>query len=324
MKNKFKLLFVALTTSLFLSVGFSQQVQAANQSRTQIKTYLIDYTNQSYPGPTQNYYYDNGAADMTGFTKIKSGQALFLPDSQGRSGTAVAILTYSEFVASKGARQGNPLKPPYYPKNVKTSISFSLTGKTEKGYIWNKSHSIADSLLGKLSYSSKYNFTSGTRSQNVGANDRGGMRFPEEIAENYWKSHPNTNITISYMTTPIYNGNEKIPRGSIVDEKSSDGTINTEIVVINSAEGLSINYNTGSFTHTKNSSSKSNQTEPSTSIVSQVPLSPTVIVYVANKGKSDAYWYNENDMPASTNKTNVVTMTESQAISAGKHASKNE
>ncbi len=205
---------------------------------------LINYTNEKSAGPTKNYYWDNGTANLSGFETMKAGDYHFSADNQGRSGVARAILTYSEFEASKGARQGSPLDPPAWPvSNPKIAITFSLTGKTYHGYLYNRSHSIADSLLGSSSYTSKYNFTTGTRSQNVGADQNGGMRTAEELAENYWKNHSGTNNTIQYQTTPLYNGNETVPRGSIVDEKSSDGLLNVEIVVINDAEGITINYN---------------------------------------------------------------------------------
>lgn len=48
------------------------------------------------------------------------------------------------------------------------------------------------------------------------------------------------------------------------------------------------------------------------------------IVYVTGGGKSDVYWYGTNDMPWNTNKDNIVTMTESEAIAAGKRHSLTE
>jgi DNA-entry nuclease len=206
---------------------------------------LVTYTNQKSAGANQNYYWDNGTAQLSGFSLTKPGDYRFSGDAQGRSGVAQALLTYQEFQDSKGSRQGTPLDPPFWPKNVKVAIDFGLTGKTYHGYLYNRSHSVADSLLGAGSYTSKFNFTTGTRSQNVGADQNGGMRAAEELAENFWKTHPGSKATISYQTTPLYQGSETVPRGSIVDEKSSDGSLNKEIVVINSAEGISINYQTG-------------------------------------------------------------------------------
>jgi len=213
---------------------------------TDILNKLNEYTNAKSAGPTGNYYWENGSAKLSGFENLKAGEYSFNADDKGRSGVARAILTYSQFEVSKGSRQGQPLDPPAWPSsNPKIAITFSLTGRTYHGYLYNRSHSIADSLLGEGSYTSQYNFTTGTRSQNVGANQNGGMRYAEELAEDFWKANPNTSATINYQTTPVYNANETIPRGSIVDIKSSDNTLNTEVVVINSAEGLEIDYASG-------------------------------------------------------------------------------
>ncbi|MCT1174361.1 DNA/RNA non-specific endonuclease [Lactococcus lactis] len=215
-------------------------------STTDILNKLNEYTNAKSAGPTGNYYWENGSARLSGFDAIKAGKYNFNADDKGRSGVARAVLTYSQYEDSKGSRQGQPLDPPAWPSsNPKIAITFSLTERTYHGYLYNRSHSIADSLLGEGSYTSKYNFTTGTRSQNVGANQNGGMRYAEELAEDFWKANPNTSATINYQTTPVYNANETIPRGSIVDIKSSDNTLNTEVVVINSAEGLEIDYASG-------------------------------------------------------------------------------
>lgn len=229
---------------------------------------LNEYTNAKSAGPTKNYYWINGSARLSNFDNLKVGKYKFEADGKGRSGTARAVLTYSQYKHSKGKRQGQPLNPPAWPSNnPKIAINFSLTGRTYHGYLYNRSHSIADSLLGKESYTSEYNFTTGTRSQNVGANQDGGMRYAEELVENYWKKYPNTKKTISYQTTPVYNGNETIPRGSIVDIKSSDSKLDTEVIIINSAEGLEIDYASGTSTSstpqsTQSAAPKASSSEP--------------------------------------------------------------
>lgn len=48
------------------------------------------------------------------------------------------------------------------------------------------------------------------------------------------------------------------------------------------------------------------------------------IVYVANHGNAKVYWYSKDRMPPKTNKSNVVEMTEADAIAAGKRPSKTE
>jgi len=220
---------------------------ATTSRNSQVLKKLVSYTNHESAGPTQDYYWQLGKSHTTGFKHLKSGDYHFASDSQGRAGTARAVLTYGEYADSRGSRQGNPLEPSSWPtENPKVAISYTFTGRTYHGYLYNRSHSIGDSLLGAKSYMSANNFTTGTRPQNVGADQDGGMRYAEETAENYWKSNPNTSHTIKYETTPLYYHSETIPRGSIVNIKSSDGQINTAVAVINSAEGIKINYNTGS------------------------------------------------------------------------------
>lgn len=217
-----------------------------HQSHTNVLAKLVSYTNRQSAGPTGNYYWHVGKARLTGFSNMPAGHYHFSQDSQQRPATARAKLTYQEYASSRGGRQGDPLEPYAWPSyNPIVAISYVSTGRTYHGYLWNRSHSIGDSLLGTKSYTSTNNFTTGTRPQNVGADQDGGMRYGEETVENYWTSHPGTRQTVDYQTTPIYRGTESIPRGSLVDIKSSDGTINIEIAVINDAEGIKINYNTG-------------------------------------------------------------------------------
>lgn len=215
------------------------------EDNASIMTTLINLTDQANAGDNRNYYFEAGKARLQDNNDLQNGQLDFKLDSYGRSSTARGKLTYQMFEKSKGKRQGQPLDPPYWPKNVKTEIHYSLTNRTYHGYLYNRSHSIADSLGGEATYTSKANFTTGTRPQNVGANQKGGMRYAEEMVENYWKEHAGTTEIVHYQVEPMYKNNEIIPRGSIIDIKSSDNVLNKRIVVINDVEGMEINYETG-------------------------------------------------------------------------------
>lgn len=206
---------------------------------------LINLTDNANAGENRNYYFEAGKARLQDDNDLQNGQLDFKLDSYGRSSTARGKLTYQMFEKSKGKRQGEPLDPPYWPKNFKTEIHYSLTNRTYHGYMYNRSHSIADSLGGEATYMSEANFTTGTRPQNVGVNQKGGMRYAEEMVENYWKEHAGTNEIVHYQVEPMYKNNEVIPRGPIIDVKSSDNILNKRIVVINDVEGMKINYETG-------------------------------------------------------------------------------
>lgn len=240
-----------IANSKFSSPTPSSDAVLNSTTDGQIKKSLIKLTNASSPGPNKNYYWEAGKAqDLNSARKLPMAAVNFTTDSLGRSSTAIGKLTRPMWLASKGSRQGTPLEPPKgaWPKyNPKVAIHFSLTDRTYHGYMYNRSHSIADSLAGKDSYKSSANFTAGTRPQNVGVDMNGGMRKPEETVENYWRSHSNSSTYVLYKVTPVYSGLELIPRGSIVDVLSSDKEINKRFVIINSAEGYKVNYLNGTI-----------------------------------------------------------------------------
>ena len=215
------------------------------EDNVSVMAILINLTDNANAGENRNYYFEVGEARLQEDDDLQNGQLDFKLDSYGRSSTARGKLTYQMFEQSKGKRQGQPLDPPHWPQNFKTEIHYSLTNRTYHGYMYNRSHSIADSLGGEATYTSEANFTTGTRPQNVGANQKGGMRYVEEMVENYWKEHAGTSEIVHYQVEPMYKNNEVIPRGSIIDVKSSDNILNKRIVVINDVEGMKINYETG-------------------------------------------------------------------------------
>ncbi|MFC6254561.1 DNA/RNA non-specific endonuclease [Secundilactobacillus hailunensis] len=300
--------------------------QSNHQDHTSVLNKLVSYTDKESAGPTGNYYWHVGKAHLTGFKSLGTSSPRFTADAEQRPAAARAKLTYQEYASSRGGRQGDPLEPYAWPSNNPiVAISYAATGRTYHGYLWNRSHSIGDSLLGAKSYTSVNNFTTGTRPQNVGADQDGGMRYGEETVENYWSDHPDTHQTVDYQTTPIYKGNESIPRGSLVDIKSSDGTINTEIAVINDAEGIKINYNTGANNakpyhrsqatpYQHHSTTSSNQGYQDSTTHSQATTSgkwhvaPAGHVYVS---KSNKYYTRV------TNPQNYTKETKAQAKAAG-------
>jgi len=104
------------------------------------------------------------------------------------------------------------------------------------------SHLIADSLGGRAF---RRNLITGTRMQNVGANDgRGGMAYTERKVVNYLYRHHKASVY--YSANPVYKGKELVPRSVIVDIQSSDGEINERVIVLyNAAKGFKINYKKG-------------------------------------------------------------------------------
>ena len=181
-------------------------------------------------------------------------------DELDRTTTAYGLINYDAIMESKGWRadfetnseptgwwkldsngqivmKGN--KKVSNNKKVKISLP---NGKIYNGHFYNRSHLIADSLGGR---SYKYNVITGTRQQNVGNNGGGGMQYIEKKVKDYVEQTKNN---VYYEVTPVYNGNELVPRYVIVNAKSDDGVINEKVKVFNNASGYEINYADGSFT----------------------------------------------------------------------------
>lgn len=165
-------------------------------------------------------------------------------DNLGRTGTAYSVVTLEKVEESAGWRQtwkGDVDPSGFKGNNKKAQIKLS-NGKTYKGYFYNRSHLIADSLGGDPI---KRNVVTGTRMQNVGNNNKkGGMQYIEMKVLNYVKR---TGKNVYYKAEPVYKENELVPRYVIVNAKSEDGKINEKVLVFNTAEGYTIDYKTGKF-----------------------------------------------------------------------------
>lgn len=163
-------------------------------------------------------------------------------DELGRSGQARATITSKDVFDSMNYRgqfkEGD--NPSGYPaKNFKTHIH-TTTG-TYKGWFYNRSHLIADSLGG---VAESYNAITGTRMQNVGnRSNTGGMQYIERKCVDYLKKH--RSVKLYYQVTPYYRGDELIPRTVEVQALTSDGAINEKVITYNSAKGFTIDYHTG-------------------------------------------------------------------------------
>lgn len=117
-------------------------------------------------------------------------------------------------------------------------------GDTYHGAIFNRSHLLAKSLGGD---DALHNVVMGTRTQNVGDNrgQDGGMAYTEALARDWLYDNPDG--TVYYAATPVYEGDELVPRSVIVDVMSSDGSIDQEVEVFNAVAGYEVDYATGEF-----------------------------------------------------------------------------
>lgn len=249
--------------------SLSKEVTITNAKQSASSLLSIKFNINKYP---ENYVILNNnkagfsQAQLTNATNRNKGKAWFTDqalDNTSRSGQGQALITQKVVEdTSKMVRPafGYSVKPSGYTFNNRI-----VQLPNYRGYFYNKSHTIAWSLVGALggrsSSSNKAmqveNVTTGTRAQNVGTNNRsssgaGGMAYGETLIRNYAWSHPNTSIY--YVVTPIYYGNELVPRGSHVQAESTqdDGkSFNLNLWVFNNQAGANVNYATGTFSISK-------------------------------------------------------------------------
>lgn len=155
--------------------------------------------------------------------------------------------------AARRDRQDISIDPPGWPEdNAEVTIPAlpDVEGSQEyHGWLWNRSHLLADSLGGAPSAE---NLVTGTRTQNVGSTFTdgeysGGMGYTERLARDYLDTGRGDACPLYYSTTANYAGQNLIPSTVTVNIQTCDESINERVVVFNTAEGFDINYADGSW-----------------------------------------------------------------------------
>ena len=188
------------------------------------------------------------------------------------------------------------------------------------------------------------------------------MLYYEKRLDSWLATHPN--YWLDYKVTPVYTGDELIPRqvtlqyvgidrdGNLLPinlsspKESVDAYGITTVTLDNYSKNATIDYLKGtakpSLVPTEPSSqpqpaSPSVETKPSQTPQPSQPAVPTQpvqpieptrqlapVVYVARNGSADVYWYSLDSMPRNTNFSKVVQMSEEQALSLGKRHTSKE
>lgn len=196
-----------------------------------------------------DFYTVTGQAELN-FNPAPSEYVYMPLDNLGRTtGSYARITAHDRELAKNDAHpefaKNKPADPSGWGHNGKVEWTYPDTGKQSRGYFWNRSHLIADSLGGATVVN---NWVTGTRAQNVGKNDQsGGMAFTEEQVRNFLDDPTNTNCDVYYSAIPNYRGDELVPRTVTVDVKTCDDSINERVVVDNVLPGYSINYANGDY-----------------------------------------------------------------------------
>lgn len=211
-------------------------------------TKSTEWNIEDYP----EYYSIKGKSDVE-LTKFPNeGEVTYLPiDNQSRPQGVYATITHQMVMDRVGHDADITIRPVGFTNsngvtwnsvNEQQSIELS-NGKVYNGWFYNSLHLLADSLGGSVNQD---NLVTGTRMANVGNNDnKGGMQYLEQKVLQYLKD--NENGIVYYSVIPLYTGEELVPRTIMMTAQSKDGVINEKVEVFNSANGFSIDYNTGAF-----------------------------------------------------------------------------
>lgn len=230
-------------------------------------------------------------------------------------------------------------------------IAYGDQGK--KSWLFNRGHLIGYQFSGLTDEGKNLvPLTAWTNSGNYKGMDESnieGMLYYENRLDSWLANHPH--FWLDYKVTPIYSDNELIPRqislqyvgldesGNLINitlgslKESVDGYGITTVILDNYSKNATIDYLKGTATPSlvpteesilSISSSTAIQSQPSVSEQTTQPVTQLVpVVYVARNGTADVYWYSKENMPANTNFSKVIEMSEEQALNLGKrHTSK--
>lgn len=203
----------------------------------------------------QKFQMQNGKS-----TKLNPVNGLQLSnlDSLGRSQVANAYITKESMsgtekripIPATSAPSGWYRDANYNSSTQQWSRGKSNNTKAKTGYVYNKSHLVGwqffdnnkapNNVEGVMSTN---NLVTGTRVQNA---DPGQLRYETQIAKAVQAGH-----NVRLQVTPIYQGNELVPRMTHYMAESVDDngkSININVVCLNVQPGVQVNYSTGQVT----------------------------------------------------------------------------
>ncbi|HFR3978017.1 TPA: DNA/RNA non-specific endonuclease, partial [Streptococcus suis] len=228
------------------------------------------------------------------------------------------------------------------------NYKFAYGNQGKKSWLFNRGHLIGYQFSGLADEGKNLvPLTAWTNSGHYKGTDDSnieGMLYYENRLDNWLANHPH--FWLDYKVTPIYSGEELIPRqillqyvgldesGNLINinlgspKESVDGNGITAVVLDNYSKNASIDYLKGTATpslvpieESSQSASSPAATDSQPSESEQVSLPATQlapVVYVARNGSANVYWYQKENMPANTNFAKVVEMSEEQALQLGK------
>ena len=221
------LVLVALGgVSVFLLGGCSANTENNN-------TELKSISKLKNAESSDNFYKVLGKADFTNkdlLNNTKHFKKYGGLDELGRPSWVFSCITSEQYKLEKTKPRQEIKVDPIGWINPNPRVILSDGKNTYKGFLYNRSHLLADSLGGDPI---KENLITGTRLQNVGWNKKGsegGMAYGETLARDWLNKNKGY---LHYEVICHYEGNDLLSDYQIVNIKSSDGTLDLQIKVFN-------------------------------------------------------------------------------------------
>lgn len=222
-------------------------------------------------------------------------------------------------------------------------MTYGKHGK--KAYLFNRGHLIGYQFSGLTDEARNLvpltAWTNSGHYKGMDDSNSEGMLYYENRLDSWLATHPN--FWLDYRVTPIYSGEELLPRqialqyvgidqaGNLLEirlgspKEVVDASGVTTVILDNYSRNATIDYLKGTAITSLKQVEPSSQppARPSSSEGSQAAQEVTSgqlreVVYIARKGNADVYWYAKENMPANTNWANVVEMSEQEALNLGK------
>lgn len=159
-------------------------------------------------------------------------------DSLGRPGVANAWLNRSARIYTTRDKSGNS-------KTI-NPVGWHQT-KVNGEWVYNRGHLLGYAIIGGLKHvdaseANRQNIITQTAWANQSqSKEADGQNYYEQIV----RKALDQNKLVRYQVKPYYKGSELVARGTFMQAKSSDGSVNFNVYVPNIQEGVSIDYNTG-------------------------------------------------------------------------------